>query len=125
MQTTTDTTVHCARCGAECKPQGITTGYGTAPNGDRHCFECCAEVERARMVETGRADLYLTDGEVRDWPGKLRFAARNVSRSQHRAFGRYVPRVDADFTGPDGYVWHATVRGDMDLARCKRTKRKA
>jgi hypothetical protein len=109
----------------------MTTGYGTDEHGKRQCYACCAERERARMIETGRATLYLVGPKagqinmrVTDWPGHLEFIAWGLQRSP-RGGGFGAQRTDAWFTGPDGYVWHAVNRGDNQIARCKRTKEKA
>lgn len=99
----------------------VTTGYGRTASGDRHCFACCAEQDRAEMIETGRHPcLYLTRGEVRNWPGSLRFAVTETRRNP-RAGGFGSQRTDAWFRGPDGHMWHAINRGDNDIARCRRT----
>lgn len=107
-----------------------TTGYGIdSETGGTACYACCADRDRARMLETGRADLYLARAEsgawrVTNWPGSLEFPAFNVRSSRHGG-GFGSQRTDADFRGPDGHVWHAVNRGDMQLARCKRTKARA
>lgn len=129
---TATTILGCGHVPSPC--ESFTTGYGTDESGARHCYACCAEHDRARMIESGRATLYLTrpnastDPEptwkVSNWPDSLSFPARNVCKGSHRCFAGFVRRMDADFDGPDGFVWHAIVRGDMDLARCKRTARK-
>lgn len=116
----------------------FTTGYGTDSDGRRACFQCCADKERASMIETGRAVLYLTHKkspeqlpgasmarglvvrwEVTDWPGLLRFPAYGVTESRHGG-GFGAQRTDAYFRGPDGATWHAVNRGDNDIARCHR-----
>jgi len=114
-------------CGHVAIPEGMATGYGTdSATGQTACFACCAVNERARMIATGRATLYLAgtglQREVTDWPGRLRFHVVNYRKSA-RGGGFGAQREDAWFTGPDGMLWHAVVRGDMELARCRRTKR--
>lgn len=126
---------HCADCGADLaqfapKPGiGGASGYAVVTDtGNRICYACSAKRERADMVATGRATLYLAgrNGEqaraVTDWPGKLRFFAVQVEVKRHGG-GFGCQRTDAWFNGPDGHVWHAVNRGDMDIARCRRTKR--
>ena len=116
-----DEKVFCATCGAECIPEGCTTGYGQDRKGRKHCFACCADRERASMVETGRAVLYLSVSgrEVRDWAGQLRFSAM-IKRGAHNIART---RRDAWFTGPDGYVWHGVQYGEWsEIVHCKRTK---
>ena len=106
----------------------ITTGYGQDSNGRTYCYSCCADRDRADMIETGRATLYLVKRAdwhvITNWPSSLEFRAHDVSRSP-RGGGFGSQRTDAWFTGPDGFIWHAINRGDMDLARCRRTARKA
>jgi len=118
-------------------PGALGTGYGVDSAGKTACYQCCADKERAAMIETGRATLYLVrkkspDGKefdiftrhVTDWPGLLEFRCREV-RHYPRAGGFGSQRTDAWFAGPDGYVWHAVNRGDSDIARCRRTKERA
>lgn len=113
------------------------TGYGTDADGKRHCYACCAAIDRAAMVATGRATLYLVQREFTDsadgtkfkrwrvvnWPGSLEFPVRGPVSHGKGGFG--AQRTDAWFAGPDGYVWHAINRGDNQIARCKRTKGRA
>lgn len=123
----------CALCGAAFVRDGIGTGYGIAMDGARHCYQCCANQERASMIETGRAVLYLVDNggpvewngrawRVTDWPGRLSFPARVVNRSRRGGgFGSQI--TTARFTGPDGRIWSAVNRGDSQIARCRRLVR--
>ena len=128
----TDTILDCGH--APSPHASFTTGYGTDPKtGARFCYACAADLDRASMIETGRADLYLTPCEPRassaftkayevtNWPGSLRFPAYHTRKSS-RGGGFGSQRTDAWFHGPDGFVWHAINRGDMQIARCKRTK---
>lgn len=118
----------CATCGGAFVRDVIGTGYGIAMDGARHCYQCCADHERARMIETGRAVLYLVDdapgraARVTDWGGRLSFPARVVNRSRHGGgFGSQI--TTARFTGPDGRAWSAVNRGDSQIARCRRLVR--
>lgn len=115
-------------CGHPPSPhESFTTGYGLGADGKTYCYACCAERERASMVTTGRATLYLVDGcdgrpyRVTDWPGHLSFAVGRV-RCSARGGGFGSQRTDAWFTGPDGRTWHAVSRGDSQIARCRRVK---
>ena len=104
------------------------------------CFACCAAEDRARMIETGRATLYLTilpgssevgmvnrkafhgwnyaDGKVTNRAGSLSFACR-VKRGAHNMAGR---RYDVWFTF-NGQPWHGTQYGDnTQIAHCRRVK---
>ena len=125
----------CATCGQEIHTPRSTlehgsggTGYGIDEQGNKHCYACCADRERARMIETGRACLYLVRNrqgqwEITDWAGQLRFQHVMVRTREH---GHFVPnygytvRQDAWFVGPRGRLWHGVVKGDMQLIRCKR-----
>jgi hypothetical protein len=114
-------------CGHEPSPHSdITTGYGITPDGKKHCYACCAENDKARMIETGRATLYLTKEKesgralITNWPGSLIFRGGPVRAGRHNiARCRY----DAWFTGPDGATWHAVQYGDnTQIAHCKRVR---
>lgn len=121
------------------------TGYGRVfvrsdASGDVYetrCYDCCAAHIRDRMAKGHPATLYLVEhtggtlsehsnrdrARVTDWTGKLSFDVTGLRRSP-RGGGFGSQRTDAWFNGPDGYVWHAINRGDMDIARCRRTRQK-
>ena len=83
------------------------TGYATDDKGDPYCYTCCADRDRADMIETGRATLYLvsrpnpnpaTVGSdmraraarhwfVTNWPGSLEFACYPSVRESKRGGG--------------------------------------
>jgi hypothetical protein len=125
-------------CGHPPSEHTVTTmGYVRGADGRTYCYDCCADRERAAMIETGRATLYLTidtqttgAGQritrgyvVTDWPGRLRFPARYVRTGRHN-----IARVrrDFDFTGPDGFRWVGVQYGDnTEIAHCRRTKQVA
>lgn len=117
-------------CGHTPSPHGpMTTGYGTDSDGKRHCFACCSERERAQMVATGKATLYLskTDSgawQIADWPGLLKFTPRyGVATGRHNWAGK---RYSTQFVGPDGFVWSGVTYGDnTQIHHCKRTKQRA
>lgn len=118
-------------CGHTPSPHShIATGYATTSDGKKICYACAADCDRAEMIATGKATLYLAhapDAEfpnrrawsVSNWPGSLKFAAHGVKVSRYGG-GFGSQRTDAYFTGPDGKKWHAVNRGDMDIARCHR-----
>ncbi len=102
-------------------------GYGTDSEGKRYCYACCADRDRASMIETGRAVLYFEDQpkpEVTNWPGSLRFDCTSVRRSERVGFfGVVFPREDFYFVGPDRHIWHGFRQGNStQLAYCRRTK---
>lgn len=110
----------CVRCGDLFKPTEHTTGYGQL-NGNRYCFRCCGDLDRAGMLATGRAALYFTDGvdgpRISNWPSTLIFSVREYSRFNH-PFAREAWR--GTFIGPDGVVWRFQNIGDSQIAHCKR-----
>lgn len=105
---------------------GFGTGYGKYPDGRTICYACCAERDRESMRKHGDATLYLvrrdTGWFVANWPGSLEFRAYGVTTSKHGG-GFGCQRTDAWFNF-DGFVWHAINRGNMDIARCRRTKQR-
>lgn len=114
----------------DCGHISTTGAFGRdSKTGETRCFPCCANLERAQMVETGKATLYLTISEkdnytyaVTDWPGLLRFPARYVRSGRHNIAGT---RLDFEFTGPDGFRWVGVQYGrNTQIAHCKRTKEK-
>lgn len=103
-------------------------GYGVEDQGRKHCYQCCALAEFDSMVQMGVGVLYLVDDSTipgktwaTDWAGRLRFVVRYVKRSPHGG-GFGCQRSDFWFTGPDGAEWHGINRGDMQIARVRRTK---
>ena len=115
----------------------------------RICYKCCAILESETMTATERACLYLTiertdprlgtgpdrthvaaDGmhyryKLSNWPGSATFTLRSVKESHGYGFGRRYRVRTFLFVGPDGFIWSGRNAGDMDLARCKRTKQRA
>ena len=127
------------------KPGACGIGYGSLfireeADGSKvyetRCYDCCAAYTRERMSSVGKADLYLVrkksaDGKefdiftrhVTDWTGHLEFRCIET-RHYPRAGGFGSQRTDAWFAF-EGYIWHAVNRGDNQMARCKRTKKRA
>ena len=101
----------------------LTTGYGIDKDGKRFCYACCADRDRAEMVRTGKAMLYLSGNTVSNWPGSLKFVASYVKKSKGWGFGREYPIETGYFTGPDGKPWSIHVRGDMQCGRARRLKK--
>ena len=95
-------------------------GHGTDAQGKTFCYACCAERDKADMIRTGRATLYLTDKAITNWPGSLRFDFGEVRVGRHNIAGK---RYDAWFRGPDGAAWHAVQYGDnTQICHCRRVK---
>jgi len=104
------------------------TGYGVDAEGKKSCYACCAAIERQFMLDGGETTLYLSKKDngmwfVGDWSNMLTFGVREI-RSSRMGGGFGCQRTDAWFIGPDMFIWHAINRGDMQIARCKRTTRK-
>ncbi len=140
---------HCATCGASLpvNPPNHTggTGYGCGhaeeisaaalraipidpppikpgevyERSPAHCYQCCANSERARLIETGRGMLYLLnesgsvagprDWHLGDWAGKLQFPVTSIRKGAHNMART---RYDVTFIGPDGKPWRGTQYGE-------------
>lgn len=124
-------------CGHEPSPhesQG-PTGYGIdSATGATFCYACAADRDRADMIASGRATLYMVQAnpnlpyravgpftqmvKVTNWPGSLEFMCGSLRVSRHNIAGK---RYDAWFIGPDGWEWHAVTYGDnTQIAHCRR-----
>lgn len=98
----------------------FTTGYGVDSEGRKHCYACCAERDKAEMIKTGRATLYLSGKEVSNWPESLKFRVNYVRKGRHN-MARV--RYDVRFIGPDGKPWHGVQYGDnTQIVHCRRIK---
>lgn len=122
------------------------TGYGYDERERPICYQCCGEMDKQRMIDTGKAVLYLTceparkmrlngrpytpetlnqgsgrstKGTVSNWPGTLKFDC-HTSVGRHNIAGN---RYDCWFTGPDGKQWHGVTYGDnTQICHCRRMK---
>lgn len=119
MNMITDTTI--LNCGHTPSVHGPhDTGYGKDSNDRTFCYQCCADRDRAYMVDTGAITLYLTKDKVSNWPDSLAFKVTAQHVGKHNIAGK---RYDVWFVGPDSHVWHGVQYGDMtQLCHCKRTK---
>lgn len=115
-------------CGHIPSPHGAhTTGYGTDADGNRHCYDCCAEYDREQMRKDGKAVLYLTLGAdgggycVTNWPSSLAIPCMAHSIGRHNFAGK---RYDVWFYF-EKTLWHGVQYGDnTQLCHCKRLKGK-
>lgn len=117
----------------------FTTGYGVMKDENgvehKHCYACCAKLDEAEMIKTGTIGLYLTCDTkkengvivrnnwcISNWPGSLTFKVLRATHNKqgHWCYGGWQPREDGWFVGPDGYVWHIVVKGDMDCGTARR-----
>lgn len=119
------------------------TGYGCyidAKGVERKaCHACCADLDRADMIATGKATLYLTweqearpraqagqyihrkHAKVSNWGGSLSFPVASLIRVGAHNIARV--RYDFRFTGPDGATWAGTQYGDnTQIAHCRRVR---
>ena len=98
-------------------------GHGTDSEGKTYCYTCCGERDKAGMIRTGRATLYLTPTAITNWPNSLRFNYGEVRVGRHNMAGK---RYDVWFRGPDGADWHGVQYGDnTQLLHCRRLKARA
>ena len=133
--------VFCSRCNALCVPTESTTGYGYNRQHEPICFACCGELDRADMIETGKATLYLTIGpgwqgcgnvgpintdygHISNWPGTLRFPLYHSPKvGKHNLAGK---RYDVWFkvqNNGKAEQWHGVQYGDnTQIAHCRRVK---
>jgi hypothetical protein len=117
-------TAVCSHCSDVCFGNGLHVGYATDRQNNVFCFRCCATQDVDQMLRTGAIVLYLDNKGISNWSGALRFPLYGSYSRSKRGGGFGSQRTDAWFVGPDGYIWHAINRGDMQLARCRRTRDK-
>lgn len=90
---------HCNQCKKEIvKPaNSFSTGYGTDKQGNIFCFDCCGLNDRKKLEKAKpgeRFALYLSNGEVINWPGTFRAPVFGLSVGRHNIAGkRYDFRV--------------------------------
>lgn len=77
----------CDQCGKAKESQGIGTGYGLDDNGQKICYECCGENDKAaiRIMDIGeKTYLYLSKDDngwcVSNWPGTLKIRIHHKPR---------------------------------------------
>jgi hypothetical protein len=122
-------TEYCSYCNRVRSYQSeSTTGFATTQEGEKHCFDCCAVVDRDYMIDKGHSKglpLYLVQKKegkwfVTNWPGTLSFWVGTLRKGRHNIAGS---RYDVWFNGPDGHVWHGVQYGEWtQVCHCKRTK---
>ena len=115
----------CSKCKQEIiHNSDFTTGYGVNENGEKVCFACCGEVDKAHMIEHGKDTLYLSKKEdhyyVCNWPDTLSFPVKWMWKGRHNmASVAYFVR----FIGPDNKIWSGKQIGDnTQICHVKRTK---
>lgn len=104
-------------CGHEASPTGV--GYGTDSDGLRHCYDCCAERDRASMRETGKATLYDCGDTLTNWPGTLSLKVTGSTEGRHNIAGTRR-NVWFRFEGRD---WYGVRYGEnTQIVHCRRLK---
>lgn len=151
-QITPNTILDCGHAPTPQSDGSISTGYGrSVKTGATACYQCCADNDRADMIETGRAVMYLSApivgrgpfgnhdlrvngrapfGPVYDRAALASWSVGNWPSSlkfdvQRASIGRHNiagRRFDVWINGPDGHVWHCVTFGDWtQIAHCQRT----
>ena len=114
------------------EPGSVTTNYCLDRRTGKVCSPCCGKRDRADMLATGRATLYLTTsprdpatgtrtsaGTLSNWPGSLKFHCYTRVGRHNIARVRY----DAWFTIA-GEHWYGVAYGDnTQICRCRRLKK--
>lgn len=135
----------CSHCNQEIVPPELVNGFGGTgfaedAQGNIICYACCAIRDKADMLESGKAVLYLTqkfeqfrmpsrtsrrgyaavgEFEIINWPGTLKFRTDAMHVGAHNLAGR---RYDVWFD-VDGESWHGVQYGDdTQILHCRRLK---
>ena len=119
--------VICSRCGKECVPDGVGTGYGIVPDTqEKVCYSCCGKMDERTLMNLKFGEktvLYLSENKngdwyVTNWPGTLKFKV--WAKEGHHNIARV--RRDVWFT-MRGHYFHGTQYGNnSELCYIKRVK---
>ncbi len=116
------TTFTCSNCGKEKQNDStFTTGYGTDKDGNKHCYDCCGEMDRKEMETASKFILYLNSKEMSlgNWCGTFKIKLHHIRTGMHNIAGK---RYDYWFKYA-GKNWHGTTYGDFtQIAHCKVVK---
>ena len=123
-----ETSFDCMDCGGHFPVQTSgPTGYAVDKEGRKICYQCMGKRDKADMLATGKACLYLTmereqggtrNAKVSNWPGTLSFWV-GMRIGRHNIAGK---RYDVWFMC-GGQNWHGVTYGDhTQICHCKRTK---
>jgi hypothetical protein len=128
-------TFTCSLC-KKTKPIQTEGGTGYAHNAKKKlfCYDCCGELDKKQMVETGRATLYLTSKKdpnpnscrnggliysVSNWPGTLKIECFGFRKGNHNIART---RTDVWFSF-NQKLWHGTQYGEnTQICHCKQAK---
>lgn len=119
--------VHCSNCGLGVVnlPGRLTTGYGQDADGNKYCFACCGERDRASMEAGKPITLYLIHesghiGRIANWPDTLGFVPvrrctvgrHNIARTRYDVWFNFA-----------GRSWHGVQYGEnTQLCHCRPVK---
>jgi len=98
----------CSRCSEE-KPRlhNGGTGYAEDKDGNKTCYECCAEIDREelRNMKPGDKTTHYWNGkEITNWPGTLIIFPHYFTKSRHN-FGGWKTHIWFKFEGNDFYAY--------------------
>lgn len=126
-------------CGHLPTPSSYTTGYGTDASGARHCFDCCEEMERKAIKESGRAFLYLSkkpplkplggdsyersDTVVTDWVGHELGRVTSSAVRQMRGFAPHR-RIFVTAMLPGLGLFKGSGHADVEFVRLRKVANK-
>ena len=127
-----ENTFTCYHCGqTKTHNDGLTMGYGVMskdnrigyPEGAKVCFDCCAILDKADMMATKRAALYLdwAKKKVTNWPGTLAFPCAGKKGRHNWGLNRY----DVWFRVGDTFWWGYTIGDFTQICHCKQITKEA
>lgn len=103
----------------------IATGRTCLYLVERPAEERLGTIDRPHVRQTSSGPQFYRY-ELSNWPGNATFRIIGRVRESHGyGFGRRYDVRTFRFVGPDGHVWSGRNAGDMQLARCRRTKERA
>jgi hypothetical protein len=131
----------CCKKNVSIEHSECTTGYATKRNNHKVCYNCCAKLDKERMIKDGQITLYLTmlpkgmkkDGtiatigldaisqlaKITNWPGSLIIWGR-WKKGRHNIVNN---RYDVWFMFENSQ-WHGVQYGDnTQLLHCKQVKK--
>lgn len=103
------------------------TGYGYDENNRKICYACCGERDKETLRNYDRWTGYIVKDSagqwsVTNWPGSL--AIKPFATKLHKYAGGFgADRFDVWFFF-EGKEWHGIQRGDNQILRCRKLKRK-
>ena len=111
----------CSICNkAITKPNHGGTGYGVDADDNKVCYACCGNQDAAYMDENDRITLYLSKGEITNWPGTYRRRAVVVEKKRGHNWG--LTRRDAYFRNGADYWWGVQYGENTELCHCRKLK---